>query len=83
MIGKRPRGSGHVVSREIRYLELDLAGALVGEPNVLMAGRNVLEPRGVGTARMRYRSFSRGYGLGQGRNQEEADAAGARTWRRA
>ena len=83
MIGKRPRGSGHVVSREIRYLELDLAGALVGEPNVLMAGRNVLEPRGVGTARMRYRSFSRGYGLGQGRNQEEAGAAGARTWRRA
>ena len=63
---------------EIRYLELDLAAALVGEPKVFMAGRNVLEPRGVGAARMRYRSFGRGYGLGQGRSQEAAGVAGAR-----
>jgi hypothetical protein len=34
MIGKRPRGSGHVVRREIRYLQLDLAGALMEKPMV-------------------------------------------------
>jgi hypothetical protein len=63
----------------MRYLELDLVGALVGEPTVRMAGRNVLEPRGIGAARMRYSSFGLGFGLGQGRSQEEAGAAGART----
>ena len=77
MIGKRPRGSGHVVRGEICYLELDLAGTPVGEPKVLMAGRNVLEPRGVGAARTRYRSFGRGYGFG--RSHETAGAGGART----
>jgi hypothetical protein len=67
------------VRGEIRHLELDVAGAPVGESKVLMAGRKVLEPRGVRAARMSYRSFGRGYGLGQGRSQEETGAGGART----
>jgi hypothetical protein len=36
------------VRGEIRYLELDLASALVGEPKVLMAGRSQEEARAAG-----------------------------------
>jgi len=85
MIGKRPRGSGHVVRREIRYLQLDLAGALMEKPMVPMEGRYILAWREVGRAAgMHYRGFACGYGLDQRRRREETGAAaGARTWRRA
>lgn len=84
MIGKRPRGSGHVVRREIRYLQLDLAGALMEKPMVPVEGRYVLAWREVGRAAgMHYRGFACGYGLDQRRRREEPGAAGARTWRRA
>jgi UDPglucose 6-dehydrogenase len=45
---------------EIRTLDLRRAAALMKEPRVLVDGRNVLDPREVRAARMRYRGFGRG-----------------------
>jgi hypothetical protein len=67
---------------EIRTPEQKRAGALIEEPKVLVEGRNALELREVRATRMRYRAFGRWYRLGQGRRQQEAGVAGARTWRR-
>jgi UDPglucose 6-dehydrogenase len=45
---------------EIRSLELERVATLMEEPKVLVDGRNVLEPREVRAAGMRYRGFGRG-----------------------
>ena len=66
---------------EVRSTELGRAVLLMEEPKLLVEGRNVLDPREVRAAGIRYRGSGRGYGFGHGRSQEEAGAAGARTWR--
>jgi hypothetical protein len=50
-------------------------------PKLLVDGRNVLEPREVRAAGMRYRGFGLGYGLDQGPSEEEVGAGETRTWR--
>jgi hypothetical protein len=66
---------------EVRIMELGRAGLRMEEPKVLVDARNVLGPGEVRAAGIRYRGFGRGYGSGHGGSQEEAGAAGARTWR--
>jgi UDPglucose 6-dehydrogenase len=61
---------------EVRSFDLGRVSALMRSPKLLVDGRNVLEPREVRAAGMRYRGFGRGYGRGQGRSQAEASAAG-------
>jgi UDPglucose 6-dehydrogenase len=45
---------------EFRTLDLKRAAALMEEPRVLVDGRNILEPRDVRAAGIRYRGFGRG-----------------------
>jgi UDPglucose 6-dehydrogenase len=45
---------------EIRNLDLERASTLMEEPKVLVDGRNILDPKEVGAAGMRYRGFGRG-----------------------
>jgi UDPglucose 6-dehydrogenase len=45
---------------EIRTLDLERAAALMERPKVIVDGRNVLVPKEVETAGMRYRGFGRG-----------------------
>jgi UDPglucose 6-dehydrogenase len=45
---------------EIRTLDLERAAALMEAPKAIVDGRNVLDPRGVEAAGMRYRGFGRG-----------------------
>jgi len=61
--------------REICSLGLKRAAALTEKPKVLVDGRNVLNPREIRAAGIRYRGFGRGYGLGRGWSQEEAGDA--------
>jgi UDPglucose 6-dehydrogenase len=45
---------------EFRELDLERAATLMEEPKVLVDGRNILDPKEVGAAGMRYRGFGRG-----------------------
>jgi len=53
---------------EVRSFDLSRASALMRSPKLIVDGRNVLEPREVRAAGMRYRGFGRGYGHGRGRS---------------
>jgi UDPglucose 6-dehydrogenase len=66
---------------EARSVDLSRVSALMRFPKLLVDGRNVLGPREVRAAGLRYRGFGRGYGRDEGGSQEEVGAAGARTWR--
>jgi UDPglucose 6-dehydrogenase len=66
---------------EARSVDLSRVSALMRSPKLLVDGRNVLGPREVRAAGLRYRGFGRGYGRDQGPSQEEVGVAGARTWR--
>jgi UDPglucose 6-dehydrogenase len=60
---------------EARGVDLGRVSALMRHPKLLVDGRNVLEPREVRAAGMRYSGFGRGYGRDRGGSQE-ASAAG-------
>ena len=64
---------------EARGVDLSRASTLMRPPKLLVDGRNVLEPREVTAAGLRYRGFGRGYGREQGVSETEAGSAGART----
>jgi hypothetical protein len=81
IVGARYVGLVVAEWEEICILKLGRAALLMEVPKVLVDGRNVLDPGEVGAAGIRYRGFGRGCGFGHGRSQEEAGAAGARTWR--
>jgi UDPglucose 6-dehydrogenase len=66
---------------EARSFDLSRVSALMRSPKLLVDGRNVLGPREVRAAGMRYRGFGRGYGRDEDGSQEEVGVAGARTWR--